>query len=61
LQKNLEAPLNINIEEVRNPELNAKITADAVVQQIERRVAFQESYEKSFTNFYEIWSTRCKN
>jgi small subunit ribosomal protein S3 len=47
LQKNLEAPLNINIEEVRNPELNAKITADAVVQQIERRVAFRKAMKRA--------------
>jgi small subunit ribosomal protein S3 len=47
LQNNLDVPLNINIEEIRNPELNAKITADAVVQQIERRVAFRKAMKRA--------------
>lgn len=47
LKKDVDIPLNINIEEVRSPELNAKITAVAVSQQIERRVAFRKAMKRS--------------
>jgi small subunit ribosomal protein S3 len=34
---------DINIEEVRNPELNAQIMADSVCQQLEKRIAYKRA------------------
>ena len=47
LQSTLAVPLSISVEEIRHPELNAKITADSVVQQIERRVAFRKAMKRA--------------
>lgn len=38
---------DINIEEIRTPELNAQIMADSVSQQLERRIAFKRAAKQT--------------
>lgn len=47
LSKITPSGLNITIEEVKNPERNAKLLADNVVSQLERRVAFRRAIRGS--------------
>lgn len=39
-------PVQINIEEVRKPEIDAKLVADSVAQQLEKRVMFRRAMKK---------------
>lgn len=41
LSKIIKEPLKINIEEVKNPEMNAKLVAENVASQLERRLPFR--------------------
>ena len=47
IQKLTSDDININIVEVRKPEMNAKLIAESVAQQIERRVAFRRAMKRS--------------
>ena len=46
IQKLTESEVQLNIVEVRKPELDAKLVADAVAQQLERRVAFRRAMKR---------------
>lgn len=46
LQKLSKSELSVNIQEVRKPELDSKLVAEAVAQQLERRVAFRRAMKK---------------
>jgi small subunit ribosomal protein S3 len=41
------AEVTINIVEIRKPELDAKLIADSIVQQIERRVSFRRAMKRA--------------
>ncbi|MDH2432171.1 30S ribosomal protein S3 [Pokkaliibacter plantistimulans] len=43
-------PVHINIEEIRKPELDAKLTAQSVAQQLERRVMFRRAMKRAVQN-----------
>jgi small subunit ribosomal protein S3 len=43
-------PVHINIEEIRKPELDAKIVAKTVAQQLERRVMFRRAMKRAVTS-----------
>lgn len=43
-------PVHITIEEVRKPELDAKLVADSVAQQLERRVMFRRAMKRAVQN-----------
>ncbi|MGB6976734.1 MAG: 30S ribosomal protein S3 [Gammaproteobacteria bacterium] len=43
-------PVHINIEEVRKPELDAKLVAENVAQQLERRVMFRRAMKRAVQN-----------
>ncbi|ABF13786.1 30S ribosomal protein S3 [Candidatus Palibaumannia cicadellinicola] len=43
-------PSQINIAEVRKPELNAKLVAESIVSQIERRVIFRRAMKRAVQN-----------
>lgn len=47
LQKYTDLPLHLNVEEIRKPELNAKIVADQVAIQVEKRVAFRRAMKRA--------------
>jgi small subunit ribosomal protein S3 len=43
-------PVNINIEEIRKPDLDAQLVADSVAQQLERRVMFRRAMKRVMQN-----------
>lgn len=43
-------PVHLNIEEVRKPELDAKLVAESVAQQLERRVMFRRAMKRAVQN-----------
>jgi len=47
VSKIMNVPVHINIEEVRKPDLDAKIVADGVAQQLERRVMFRRAMKRA--------------
>ena len=47
IQKRLEVPVHVNIEEVRRPELDAQIVADGIASQLEKRVAYRRAVKRS--------------
>lgn len=49
IQKILNVPVHISIEEVRKPELDAKLVAEAVAQQLEKRVMFRRAMKRAVT------------
>jgi len=44
------APVSINVEEIRKPELDAYLVAESVAQQIERRIMFRRAMKRAVTN-----------
>ena len=42
--------VNINIEEIRKPELDAQLVAESIAQQLERRVMFRRAMKRSMQN-----------
>ncbi len=47
LSQLLGVQVHINIEEVKKPEVNAKLIADSICQQLERRVMFRRAMKKA--------------
>jgi ribosomal protein S3, bacterial type len=43
-------PVNINIEEIRKPDLDAQLVADSVAQQLEKRVMFRRAMKRVMQN-----------
>ncbi len=43
-------PVQINIEEIRKPELNAQLVAEGIAQQLEKRVMFRRAMKRSVGN-----------
>lgn len=43
-------PVHINIEEIRKPELDAKLVADSISSQLERRVMFRRAMKRAVQN-----------
>jgi len=43
-------PVQINIEEIRKPDLDAKLIADSVASQLERRVMFRRAMKRAVQN-----------
>ncbi|AEO08850.1 30S ribosomal protein S3 [Buchnera aphidicola str. Ak (Acyrthosiphon kondoi)] len=50
ISKITEVPVQINISEVRKPELDAKLVADSITSQLERRVMFRRAMKRSVQN-----------
>jgi small subunit ribosomal protein S3 len=47
-------PVNINIEEIRKPELDAHLVAESVAQQLERRIMFRRAMKRAVSNAMRI-------
>ncbi len=47
LAKITESELHLNIVEIRKPEIDAKLVADNIAQQLERRVAFRRAMKRA--------------
>jgi small subunit ribosomal protein S3 len=54
LAKKMGVPVNINIEEIRKPDLDAQLVADSVAQQLERRVMFRRAMKRAVQNSMRI-------
>jgi len=50
LQKMTGKDVHLNIMEIRKPEIDAKLVADSIAQQLERRVAFRRALKRSVQN-----------
>ena len=50
LSKQMGVPVHINIEEIRKPDLDAKLVAQGVAQQLERRVMFRRAMKRVVQN-----------
>jgi len=50
LGKQLGVPVAVNIEEVRKPEIDAKLIADSITQQLEKRIMFRRSMKRAMQN-----------
>ena len=47
LSKKLDMEVSLNILEIRKPEVDAKLVAESIAQQLERRVAFRRAMKRS--------------
>lgn len=50
LSAKLGIPVHVNIEEVRKPELDSKLVAESIAQQLERRVMFRRAMKRAVQN-----------
>jgi small subunit ribosomal protein S3 len=50
LAKKMGVPVHINIEEIRKPDLDARLVAQNVAQQLERRVMFRRAMKRVVQN-----------
>ena len=50
LSEKMGIPVQINIEAIRKPDLDAQIVADSVAQQLERRVMFRRAMKRAVQN-----------
>ncbi|BCX88812.1 small subunit ribosomal protein S3 [Methylomarinovum tepidoasis] len=46
----LQTPLQINVEEIRKPELDAQLVAESVAQQLEKRIMFRRAMKRAVQN-----------
>lgn len=50
LTQKMGVPVQINIEEIRKPDLDAQLVADSVAQQLQRRVMFRRAMKRAVQN-----------
>lgn len=50
LSEKMGVPVQINIEEIRKPDLDAQLVADSVASQLERRVMFRRAMKRAVQN-----------
>jgi small subunit ribosomal protein S3 len=50
ISKIMGVPVNVNIEEIRKPELDAYLVAENIAQQLERRIMFRRAMKRAVTN-----------
>ncbi len=50
LGKRGNCPVAVNIEEVRKPEIDAKLIADSITQQLEKRIMFRRAMKRAMQN-----------
>lgn len=50
ISKVMRVPVHITIEEIRKPELDAKLVAENIAQQLERRVIFRRAMKRAVQN-----------
>lgn len=46
----LGAPVQLSVEEIRKPELDAQLVAEGVAQQLEKRIMFRRAMKRAVTN-----------
>ena len=50
LQKIMGVQVHVNIEEIRKPEIDAKLIADSIAQQLEKRIMFRRAMKRAMQN-----------
>jgi small subunit ribosomal protein S3 len=50
LSKLVGSPVQVNVEEIRKPELDAHLVAEGVAQQLEKRIMFRRAMKRAVTN-----------
>lgn len=50
VSRRMGVPINISIEEIRKPELDAQLVAESIAQQLERRVLFRRAMKRAVQN-----------
>lgn len=50
LQKILNVPVHVSIEEIRKPETDAQLIADSIAQQLEKRIMFRRAMKRAMQN-----------
>ena len=50
LQKLLNVPVHVNIEEIRKPETDAQLIANSIAQQLEKRIMFRRAMKRAMQN-----------
>jgi len=50
LVKQTGMPVNINIEEIKKPELDAKLVGESIAQQLEKRIQFRRAMKRAVGN-----------
>jgi small subunit ribosomal protein S3 len=50
LNKRLGVPVQINIEEIRKPELDAKLVAEGIASQLVKRIAFRRAMKRAMSS-----------
>jgi small subunit ribosomal protein S3 len=50
LQRMLDVPVHVNIEEVRKPEIDAQLIAVSIAQQLEKRIMFRRAMKRAMQN-----------
>jgi small subunit ribosomal protein S3 len=50
LQKMMNVPVHVNIEEIRKPETDAQLIADSITQQLEKRIMFRRAMKRAMQN-----------
>lgn len=54
IEKMIQNPININIVEVKSPDLNAQLVAESVASQLERRISFRRAMKQSIGRTMKI-------
>ncbi|MDC9729610.1 MAG: 30S ribosomal protein S3 [Methyloprofundus sp.] len=50
VSKMMQMPVQVNVEEIRKPELDAKLVAESVAQQLEKRIMYRRAMKRAVTN-----------
>ena len=50
IEKIMKIPVHVSVEEVRKPELDAKLVAESIAQQLERRVMFRRAMKRAVSS-----------
>jgi small subunit ribosomal protein S3 len=54
VSRRMGIPVQINVEEIRKPELDAQLVAESVAQQLERRIMFRRAMKRAVTNVLRL-------
>jgi small subunit ribosomal protein S3 len=50
ISKMIGVPVQLNVEEIRKPELDAQLVAEGVAQQLEKRIMYRRAMKRAVTN-----------
>lgn len=54
ISKMISAPVHINIEEIKKPELDAKLVAESIAEQIQNRVMYRRAMRRAISNAMKL-------